>query len=326
MSSPDGAHVATIESNRLYIRSVITLDAVRIISLPSDRNGHYHSIRWSRLSGSCRQAKRILVSDDDTARVWDLEDSKWTATVRNGSGGMGKIVYAEFGESEDEVLLFSDFSAKVTIWSLSSGRSVEIRDPKFTTKGHAYRPKSGLLVILSRSAAQDIMTLHAPCTYFVIKTITLPSADAQGLKWSPDGRWLAVWDTPSMGTKLFIYSADGHLYRTYAGESNDAVEGLGIKTLEWSPRGDFLAVGGYNERVTLLSTRTVSLKAFTFHMDTDLILNSSLQQFSWTIHLSSSFKRETSGTSKSQHLIEAMLLHHSQYHRLLWNLHPLIRL
>jgi hypothetical protein len=60
--------------------------------------------------------------------------------------------------------------------------------------------------------------------------------DAQGLKWSPDGRWLAVWDSASSGYKVFIYTPDGHLYRTYTGTEN-GFNGLGVKIIEWSPKG-----------------------------------------------------------------------------------------
>lgn len=114
-----------------------------------------------------------------------------------------------------------------------------------------------MLALLSRPGPQDILTLHAPSSHAVIKTVQLQTADAQGLKWSPDGRWLAVWDAPSVGFKIHIFTADGHLYREWNGEVVEGIVGLGVKSLEWSPRGDFLAIGGFDRRVTLLSTRTV---------------------------------------------------------------------
>lgn len=200
--------------------------------------------------------------DEEHVRVWDLLDETWTATIKNGSGGMGKIVNADFGRAKDEVLVFSDFGSKVTIWSLQTRRTVEIRDPKFATKGFAYRPRGGVFALLSRPGAQDVLTLHEAGTYALIRTTTLPTTDAQGLKWSADGRWMAVWDTPSIGYKVHIYTADGHLYRTYSGDDDDdddgnGLQGLGVKSLEWSPRGDYLVVGGHDRRVTLLTTRTV---------------------------------------------------------------------
>ncbi|KAK3043952.1 hypothetical protein LTS18_002571, partial [Coniosporium uncinatum] len=157
---------------------------------------------------------------------------------------MGRLVNAGFGGSKEEVLLFSDFGSKVTTWSLKTGRSVEIRDPKFAHRGYGFRPKTGLFALLSRPGPQDVLTLHAPGTYFVLKTMQLPSVDAQGLKWSPDGRWLVIWDTPSVGCNIYVYTADGHLFRTYSGDAGNDGLGLGMKSIGWSAAGDYLALCG----------------------------------------------------------------------------------
>ena len=126
------------------------------------------------------------------------------------------------------------------------------------------------MALLCRAAGQDVLLLLAPRTYAVIKRVELATVDAQGLKWSRDGRWLAVWDSAAAGYKLCIYTADGHLYQSITRESSDefnewAVEGLGIKTLEWVPGGEWLAVGGRDRRVRILSTRTFSPVVFLDH-------------------------------------------------------------
>lgn len=89
------------------------------------------------------------------------------------------------------------------------------------------------------------------------------------MKWSPDGRWLVVWDSPAVGYRIFVYTADGNLYRMYSGEQHGDVEGLGVKSVDWSPNGEYLAIGGHNRRVTLLGTRTV--REISFKMSLDLV-------------------------------------------------------
>jgi WD40 repeat protein len=212
--------------------------------------------------------------------VYDLRDEKWIAVINNGSGGMGKNAHVEFGADENEVFVWSDFGACAKVWSLKSGRTTEIRDPKFTgrdNKGWGYRPigneggaRNRVLALLCRTLGQDILLLLAPRTYAVINRVELPTIDAVGLKWSRDGRWIAIWDTPSAGYSLCIYTADGHLYRTIAREPTDdisewAIEGLGIKSVEWVPGAEFLAVGGWDRRVRILSTRTFSPVVFLDH-------------------------------------------------------------
>ncbi|KIW04951.1 uncharacterized protein PV09_04116 [Verruconis gallopava] len=264
VASPDGKHIAAVHSSRLEIRCATTSHLLRSMHIPA----HTWAIRWAPADHHTRLSQRVLVQNEECVRVWDLADEKWAATINNGSGGMGKISNAEFGRTKDEALVFSEFSSKVTVWSLQTRRTVEIRDPKFSTKGFAYRPSGGVFALLSRPGAQDILTLHAPETYKIMRTATLPTTDAQGLKWSPDGRWIAVWETPSIAYKVHIYTADGHLYRTYDGSGEDGLQGLGIKSLEWSPRGDYLALGGHDRRVTLLSTRTYSPLVFLDHTQT----------------------------------------------------------
>ncbi|KAF2456735.1 hypothetical protein BDY21DRAFT_372202 [Lineolata rhizophorae] len=264
--SPDGEFVAALGGGRLTVRSVASQELVRSIAVGAGAGSKATWLRWG--PGAPR---KLLVADDEGARVWDLGDTKWSATIDNGSAGMGRIVHADFGGSADEVLLASDFAAKLTVWSLRSGRSVEIRDPKFTTgRGFGYRPRSGIFSLLSRPGPHDVVTLHAPGTYKVMRTLALPTVDAQGLRWSPDGRWLAAWDTASAGCKVVVYTADGNLYRTYTGAgmgADDVPEGLGLGvcSVAWTPRADMLAVSGHDGRVALLGTRTFSPAAILAH-------------------------------------------------------------
>ena len=92
----------------------------------------------------------------------------------------------------------------------------------------------------------------------------LSTIDAQGLKWSPDGKWIAIWDIASAGTKVLIFTADGQLFRTYSGPSGvDDSFDLGVKQIEWSPApnqgvSEILAVGKVNGNIDILRTRTVS--------------------------------------------------------------------
>ncbi|KAF2274761.1 uncharacterized protein EI97DRAFT_99155 [Westerdykella ornata] len=294
---PTATHIASLSSTRLQIRCLSTLEIIRTIPLPQS-----HDVRNSRLAWSpptipsstntanttpsrrtlAARSNRILVSDEDNTRVYDLRDAKWNAAISNGSGGMGKIVHVEFGATEDEVVAFSDFASKATIWCLRTGRTVEIRDPKFTGRegrGWGYRPsgdgklgngRGAVLALLCRSAGQDLLLLLAPRSYSLIKRVELPTLDAAGLKWSRDARWIAVWDSASSGYHLHIYTADGQLYRTIAREPTDdadrwGIEGLGIKTVEWVPGNQWLAVGGWDRRVRILSTRTFSPVVFLDH-------------------------------------------------------------
>lgn len=215
--------------------------------------------------------------------MYDLRDEKWNAVISNGSGGMGKNVHVEFGAIEDEVLVWSDFAACLKVWCLKTGRAVEIRDPKFSGKngkGWGYRPtessrhsRGNVLALLCRASGMDVLLLLAAQTYTVLSRVELPTVDAANLGWSRDGRWLAIWDAASSGYRLYIYTADGNLYRTITREPSEeidmwGIEGLGIKSVEWIPGNTQLAVGGWDRRVRILSSRTFAPVVFLDHTPT----------------------------------------------------------
>ncbi|KAG9376043.1 hypothetical protein A1F94_013309 [Pyrenophora tritici-repentis] len=263
--SPTASYVACLSGARLQIQCLTTFEIVRNIAIPSSHDLKSSKIVWSppttpllpsapsRPSSTSTPPRRpsrppqpysnrILVYDDDTTRVYDLRDEKWNAVISNGSGGMGKNVHVEFGATEDEVLVWSDFTSCIKIWCLKTGRAVEIRDPKFPGKegrGWGYRPvqpttastggaRAGgrnVLALLCRAAGSDILLLLAPGTYTVLNRVELPTTDVAGLKW----------------------------------------KGLGVKTLEWIPGNERLAVGGWDRRVRILSTRTFAPIMFLDH-------------------------------------------------------------
>ncbi|KAF1914699.1 hypothetical protein BDU57DRAFT_501301 [Ampelomyces quisqualis] len=196
---------------------------------------------------------------------------------------MGKNIHVEFGATEDEVLVWSDFAACVKAWCLNTGRAVEIRDPKFSGregKGWGYRPsgtsrhgRGQVMALLCRTSGADVLLLLSARTYTLLSRVELPTTDAANLKWSRDGRWLAIWDAASAGYNLHVYTADGHLYRTITREPSDetdtwGIEGLGIKSVEWIPGNEKLAVGGWDRRVRILSTRTFAPVVFLDHTAT----------------------------------------------------------
>jgi WD40 repeat protein len=75
--------------------------------------------------------------------------------------------------------------------------------------------------------------------------------DLENLSWSPDGRFIAVWES-SMEYKIVIYYPDGRLVSSYSAYDF----GLGIKSVTWSPSSQFLVVGSYDQKVRFLNYYT----------------------------------------------------------------------
>ena len=113
------------------------------------------------------------------------------------------------------------------------------------------------MAILTRLAAQDNLMLLSPGNHELITSLELPTVDAKEVSWSLDGCWLAIRDAASSGHKVLVYTADGHLFKTYNGAGYAENIGLGVKRLAWSPSNGILALGDYSDNVIILSKNTV---------------------------------------------------------------------
>lgn len=267
--SPDGALIATLHTSSLFINAYNGA-ALRSFSLTPEIVSKCRFVRWSQRDDPMKQVlsgqedekqtwpcSRILLADDDNVRVYDVNDPHWCGRIECAASNLGRIADVAFGHQKNELLIFSDFGVKLTIWSLITCRGVEIRDPKYLVPCYTYRPRTGHMAVLTRPHAHDILMLLTPGDHGLIESVELPTLDAQEVKWSPDGRWLAIRDAASHGHRLLIFTADGHLFKMYSNDGNTNDIGLGIKYLEWSPLHGVLALGDYNDKVTILSKNTV---------------------------------------------------------------------
>ncbi|KAJ5786857.1 uncharacterized protein N7503_012069 [Penicillium pulvis] len=216
--------------------------------------------------------RHLLITNESRISVWQLEPLQLVAEIENVEPGTLNV---EFGGDENEVLVFHAWNNKMAIHSIETGQISVVKTPKFPHPlGFGYRPITRKhLAIILKPDASDTLTIHELPSYELLNRTVLPTIDAQGLKWSPDGKWIAVWDTPSSGTKVLILTADGQMFRTYNGPAgvDDAFD-LGVKQIEWSaaagPSGvsETLAVGKINGNIDLLRTRTFSSSTTLSHV------------------------------------------------------------
>ncbi|PWY89981.1 YVTN repeat-like/Quino protein amine dehydrogenase [Aspergillus heteromorphus CBS 117.55] len=215
--------------------------------------------------------RRVLCANESRVGIWQLDPLQRHAEIESIEPG---ATYVDFGGDENEIIFFHAWNTKITVFALDSGRSQIIRSPKFSSyNGFGYRPKTRQLAVLLKPDATDLLTVHEFRSYELIGRATLPTIDAQGLKWSPDGRWIAVWDAASAGTRVLVYTADGQLFRAYSGPPGlDKSLDLGVRGIEWGPvtgqRGvsELLAVGKIDGTVDVLKTTTFSCSISLSHV------------------------------------------------------------
>ncbi|VEL28041.1 unnamed protein product [Protopolystoma xenopodis] len=108
----------------------------------------------------------------------------------------------------------------------------------------SFAPGGSLLALLERRDLRDHISLFEcnETSWRLLRNFILDETDdADGLLWSPDGRYLAVYDS-CLKYRLLVYSIDGRKLASYSAfpEENQS---LGIKTVNWSPTGQLLAIG-----------------------------------------------------------------------------------
>lgn len=268
--SPNGSLIATLQQSCLSISFSDSRKAVQKFPLPQDFILRCRYLRWYKIddlkrnatkeqgNGQCEQRGRILLADDETVHIYDINDPAWHAVIEKAAGNLGRIADVAFGHEADEVVVLSDFGAKLTIWSLLTSRGVEVRDPKYMVKCYHHRPRTGHLAILTRPAAQDLLMLLQPGSHELVKSVELHTIDAQEVAWDPEGDWLAISDTASSGYRVLIYTADGHLYKTISNSVNNVDISLGVKCIIWSPSTNTLSVGDNNDSIVVFSKNNVN--------------------------------------------------------------------
>ena len=85
---------------------------------------------------------------------------------------------------------------RATIWSLLVKSSSYIQYPKYHDKGHGFRPDGQYLALLERHDGKDTVGVYSCANWKLVKAFPVETTDAENLLWSPDGRYIAVWDHP----------------------------------------------------------------------------------------------------------------------------------
>ncbi|RDA86731.1 hypothetical protein CP532_4207 [Ophiocordyceps camponoti-leonardi (nom. inval.)] len=257
--SPDGRYVASVRSSTLSVRSVHSLRLVRVAKLaPSGGpDGPISSLLWAPSSA------KVLVSVGLEIHVFSAADESFHGSAHLSTSPAGKPSAVFFGGCDTEILVCSVLN--LSVLDLTTSKIVEIGSLKFchpstADKGFCVRPRSAHLAVLTRTGGRDLVSLHHPVTRQVMRSWSPDTVDAQGLVWTPDGRWLLLWDSPAHGHRLSVYTADGQHFRTVDASSLSLDDGsspeLGVKICQISPDSELCALGDYSRTVTLLSTRS----------------------------------------------------------------------
>lgn len=235
--SPDGKYLASVVEFRLVIRDVDTLQIQNLYTCLDT----IQQIEWSSDSQFilCGLFKRGIV------QVWSIEQPEWTCKIDEGSAGLCAVRWSPDGR---HILTTADFNLRITVWSLVTKSVSYIRYPKQCQKPLDYSNGGKYMALAERRDCKDFITIFACDSWELVKHFETETDDLMGIEWSPDGRVLAVWESP-IKYKVLLYTLDGRCVSKFSAYDS----ALGIKSLAWSPTGQFLALGSYDEKLRILN-------------------------------------------------------------------------
>ncbi len=184
--------VSLLLPSRLIVRSINSLSIKRVINLDPTFASLLFTLKWAPRTTNTGH-RRLLAADAKTVMAWDLEDYEWELCISEGLGGVRNVEWSETG---DAILVWSEHQLKMTVWSLSTSSGTIVPHPKFHNKGYGFRLGNAHFGLLQRTANHDQVSLFDTTSsdWRLVFSTTLPTSDAQGFKWSPDGKWFAVWE------------------------------------------------------------------------------------------------------------------------------------
>jgi WD40 repeat protein len=182
--SPNGEYVATAVQKRLVIRETHSLQIVQLYNCLDT----IEEIVWAADSDLILVASYKLGS----FQVFSISDETWTAQIDEGIHGCSRV---EFAPDARHILSFSDYELLITIWSLITKEAMYIQYPKNIDRGHQFRSDGSYFCLLERIDGNDVISIFDTVDWTLTKRFPIETVNAFDLSWSPDGRFIAVWES-----------------------------------------------------------------------------------------------------------------------------------
>ncbi|KAK9699303.1 hypothetical protein RND81_08G166000 [Saponaria officinalis] len=248
--SPNVRYIAAAVDYRLVIRDTISFKVVQLFSC-LDKISY---IEWANDSEYilCGLYKR------PTIQVWSINQPEWTCKIDEGLAG---IAHARWSPDSRHILTTSDFQLRLTVWSLLSTAFVHLKWPKHPVKGVSFTKDGKYAAVCTRRDCKDYVNLLSCDSWEIIRVFPVDTLDFADMEWSPDDSAILVWDSP-LEYKVLVYTPDGRCLLKYQAYES----GLGVKSISWSPCGQFLAVGSYDQTLRVLNRLTWKVFAEFTHL------------------------------------------------------------
>ncbi|CAF2516268.1 unnamed protein product [Rotaria sp. Silwood2] len=244
--SPDGQYLASVNQYRLIIRTSTTLEIINLFACIDVID----TIEWSY------DSRFILAGliKRNAVQIFSLDNPEWKCKIDEGSAGLCQIHWAP---DSRHILTTAQFHLRITVWSLTSKNVSYIKYPKkISPKSYIFNSSKPYMALVERrnDSTDHISIFNYSTNWSMIAHFHVNELeDLQGIQWSPSDDVLCLWEN-CYEYKIVFYTLDGKLLNIYKPE-NDHLS-LGVRCAQWSPTGQVMIVGDYEEHITIFSYLT----------------------------------------------------------------------
>ncbi|KAJ2956423.1 hypothetical protein NQZ79_g7745 [Umbelopsis isabellina] len=249
--SPDSNYIAVLVGNQLVIRSHPDLVILHVYTKewPIDAMG------WSPNS------EKLFIASikQNQYEAHAMNQADWSCRFKDPHRMIANI---RFASDSNTIFNTQKFHHGFNVFSLRHQKAfTPIDNVKFKDRGYVASPDFKWFGLLRRKDHKDWITICDVETYEIIENFEIDTVDAQDISISPDGLFIAAIDV-SIYYKLVVYRPDASRVTTFSAYD----DGLGVKSITWSPNTRFLAINSYDHKSRLLSTFDwKQLEEFTHH-------------------------------------------------------------
>jgi len=178
-------------------------------------------------------------------QVFSIQDPEWTCLIEEGLSG---LTFARWVPDSRQIITISQFQLKLTVWSLIDRSVSYIKNPKHSDRALSFSSDGKFMALAERRDTKDYMGIYYTEDWKLVNHFQLDSVDLNDLRWAPDDSAIVVWDN-CIDYRLMVYCPAQGLIAKHQPYEN----ALGIKSVEFSQNGQFLAVGSYDQKARIFN-------------------------------------------------------------------------
>ncbi|KPV74090.1 uncharacterized protein RHOBADRAFT_54651 [Rhodotorula graminis WP1] len=272
---PDSRRLASVHKDRVVLRDLETLRVLRTwtLQLPATRPATHNDSTSSsslNLAVSPSAPFLLLVSAPRhrVAFVFHPDQDGVHARLDIGHEGAVAVEWARLGpDGEQVVLCWSTHHLRLSLFRLSDpGNALQILNPKHShPHGYTFRPDGAFLAVLERHNSRDVIGVYSTSAWALMRyTLHIITPDGRLLStFSPYATLAPPAPTSSSSSRAPLRKPSAPAAppapelsahdRARQERSTAPFVGLGIRNVKWAPDGEWIAVGGWDGKVRILS-------------------------------------------------------------------------